>query len=50
MKAYVILAIMLAMIIFAVIDAHITTITKVQPKDQLNFHPKIAKEKINEKN
>ncbi len=49
MKAYVILAIMLAMIIFTVVDAHITTSFKVQSKDQPNFHPKIIRE-INGKN
>lgn len=50
MKAYVILVMMLAMTIFAIADAHATTGSKVQPKDQPNFHPKITKEKINGKN
>ncbi len=50
MKAYVILVIMLAMTIFTIADAHAATGSKVQPKDQPNFHPKITKEKINGKN
>ncbi|HEY8110420.1 MAG TPA: hypothetical protein VIG05_06105 [Candidatus Nitrosotenuis sp.] len=50
MKAYVILVIMLAMTIFTVADAHAVTGSKVQPKDQPNFHSKITKVKIDGKN
>jgi hypothetical protein len=50
MKAYVILVMMLAMTIFIIGDVHAVTDSKIPPKDQPNFHPKITKEKINEKN
>ena len=50
MKAYVILVMMLAMTIFTIGDAHAVADSKIPPKDQSNFHPKITKEKINEKN
>lgn len=50
MKAYVILAIMLAMTIFTVADAHAATGSKVSAKDQPNYHPKITKVKIDGKN
>jgi hypothetical protein len=50
MKAYVILAIMLAMTIFTVADAHAATGFKVPAKDQPNYHPKITKVKIDGKN
>jgi len=50
MKAYVILAIMLAMTMFTVADADATTGSKIQPKDQPNFHSKITKQKIDGKN
>lgn len=49
MKAYVILAIMLAMTVFTVADAHAATGPRVQPKDQPNYHSKITKEQINGK-
>jgi hypothetical protein len=49
MKAYVILAMMLAMSIFAIADAHAETSSKVQPKDQPNFHPKTTKVKTDGK-
>lgn len=49
MKAYVILTIMLVMTIFTVVDVSAETGSKVQPKDQPNFHPKITKEKIDGK-
>lgn len=50
MKAYVILVIMLAMSIFTIVDVSAETSSKVQPKDQPNFHSKITKVKIDEKN
>ncbi|MBI5147050.1 MAG: hypothetical protein HZA84_07510 [Thaumarchaeota archaeon] len=50
MKAYVILAVMLTMTIFTIADAHAATDSKVQPKDQPNFHAKVTKEKTNGKN
>ncbi len=50
MKAYVILVLMLAMSIFTVADAYAAIGSKVQPKDQPNFHSKITKVKINGKN
>jgi len=50
MKTHLILAMMLAMAIFTVADAHAAIGPKVQPKDQPNFHSKITKEKINGKN
>jgi len=49
MKAYVILVMMLAMTIFIIGDARAVT-DSIPPKDQPNFHPKITKEEINEKN
>jgi len=50
MKVYVILAVMLAMTIFIITDAHAASGYKVQLKDQPNFHPKVTKEKVNGKN
>ena len=50
MKSYMILAVMLTMAVFTIADAHATTDSKVQPKDQPNFHAKITKEKIDGKN
>lgn len=50
MKAYVILAIMLAMTIFTAADAHASTGSKIQLKDQPNFHPKVTKQKVDGKN
>jgi hypothetical protein len=50
MKAYVILVMMLAMTIFTVADVYAESGSKVPPKDQPNFHPKITKEKIDGKN
>lgn len=50
MKAYVMVAIMLAMTIVAVADAHASTDAKIQPKDQPNFHAKITKQKTDGKN
>jgi hypothetical protein len=50
MKAYVIFVLMFATSIFTIADAYAATGSKVQPKDQPNFHPKITKVKINGKN
>ena len=50
MKAYVILVIMLAMTMFTVVDVSAEAGPKVLPKDQPNFHSKITKVKIDEKN
>ncbi|QLH09640.1 hypothetical protein [Candidatus Nitrosotenuis sp. DW1] len=50
MKAYVILAVMLIMTVFVISDTHAETDSKVQPKDQPNFHAKVTKEKIDGKN
>jgi hypothetical protein len=50
MKAYMILVMMLVMTIFTVADVYAESGSKVPPKDQTNFHPKITKEKIDGKN
>lgn len=50
MKAYVILAMMLVMTMFTIANVHAETGSKVQMKDQPNFHAKITKQKIDGKN